>query len=89
MCRSHWFVPLFALGLGSVVFGAQAIAGHPGSGLVSLGIMAFAGIVVIIAIIVGFIVELAHGRNGNPYSWLGALGGVAYQAAILAMRLRG
>ena len=125
MCSSRWFLPLFALALGGVVFGAQAIGGRPGSGLVSLGIMAlaaavflfggrsetirglrgdgrderfqridihataFAGIVVIAAVIVGFIVELAHGHNGNPYSWLGALGGVAYLAAIVAMRLRG
>ena len=45
MCRSRWFLPLFALGMGGVIFGAQAIGGHPGSGLVSLGIMAFAGAV--------------------------------------------
>jgi len=125
MCSSRWFLPLFALALGGVVFGAQAIGGHPGSGLVSLGIMALAaavflfggrsetirglrgdgrderfrqmdihatalaGLAVILAVIVGFIVELAHGHNGNPYSWLGALGGVAYLAAIVAMRLRG
>ena len=124
-CRSKWFLPLFALAVGGVVFGAQAIGGHPGSGLVSLGIMAlfgavflfggrsetirglrgdgrderfrridihataFAGTVVITAVIVGFVVELAHGRDGNPYTWLGALGGLAYLAAIVVMRLRG
>lgn len=125
VCRSKWFLPLFALALGGAVFGAQAIGGHPGSGLVSLGIMAlfgavflfggrsetirglrgdgrderfrridvhataFAGTVVITAVIVGFVVELAHGRDGNPYTWLGALGGLAYLAAIVVMRLRG
>lgn len=125
MCRSRWFLPLFALALGGVVFGAQAIGGDPGSGLVSLGIMAFAGavflfggrsetirglrgdgrderfqqidihatafagIVIITAIIVAFVVELAKGQDGNPYSWLGALGGLAYIAAIVVMRLRG
>ncbi len=125
MCRSRWFLPLFALALGGVVFGAQAIGGNPGSGLVSLGIMAFAGAVflfggrsetirglrgdgrderfqridihatafagtvVIAAVIVGFVVELAHGRDGNPFTWLGALGGIAYLAAIVVMRLRG
>src|SRR5690349_21556487 len=98
VCRSKWFVPLLALALGGVVFGAQAIGGHPGSGPVSFGILAFtgvvflfggrsetirglrgdgrderfqridihatafAGMVVIAAIIVAFIVELAHGR---------------------------
>jgi hypothetical protein len=125
MCRSRWFLPLFALALGGVVFGAQAIGGDPGSGLISWGILAFtgaiflfggrsetirglrgdgrderfqridihatafAGIVIITAIIVAFIVELAKGQDGNPYSWLGALGGLAYIAAIVVMRLRG
>src|ERR1700751_1111485 len=105
ICRSRWFLPLFALALGGVVFGAQAIGGNPGSGLISWGILAFtgavfllggrseairglrgdgpderfylidihatpfAGIVIITAIIVAFIVELAQGRDGNPYSW--------------------
>ena len=125
MCRSRWFLPLFALALGGVVLGAQAIGGDPGSGLVSFGIMAFtgavflfggrsetirglrgdgrderfqridihatafAGTVVIAAVIVGFLVELANGRDGDPFSWLGALGGIAYLAAIVVMRLRG
>jgi hypothetical protein len=125
MCRSRWFLPLFALALGGVMFGAQWISGHPGAGLVSFAILAltgavvlfggrsetirglrgdmrderfqridihataFAGFVVIVAIIAGFLVELAHGRDGNPYTWLGALAGVAYIAAIVAGRLRG
>jgi hypothetical protein len=125
ICRSRWFLPLFALALGGVVFGAQAIGGNPGSGLISWGILAFtgavfllggrsetirglrgdgrderfqridihatafAGIVIITAIIVAFIVELAKGQDGTPYSWLGALGGLAYIAAIVVMRLRG
>jgi hypothetical protein len=107
------------------VFGAQAIGGHPGSGLVSWGILAFtgaiflfggrsetirglrgdgrderfqridihatafAGMVIITAVIVGFVVEMAKGRDGNPFTWLGALGGLAYLAAIVVMRLRG
>ena len=125
VCRSKWFLPLFALALGGVVFGAQAIGGHPGSGLVSLGIMAlfgavflfggrsetirglrgdgrderfrridvhataFAGTVVITAVIVGFVVELAQGKSGGTYGWLAAIGGLSYVAAIVVMRLRG
>ncbi len=50
---------------------------------------AFAGTVVIAAVIVGFLVELAHGRDGNPFTWLGALGGIAYLAAIVVMRAGG
>jgi hypothetical protein len=125
MCRSRWFLPLFAVFLGALLFGAQAIGGHPGAGLVSFAILAltgalvlfggrsetirglrgdmrderfqridihataFAGTVVITAIIAGFLVEMARGHNGNPYTWLGAVAGVSYLAAVVFMRLRG
>ena len=123
--RSRWFVPLLSVALGIVVFGAQWVGGDPGSGLVSLGIMAgfgalillggrsetirglrgdgrderfrmidihataLAGLAVILAIIVAFIVELAKGHNGNPYGWLGAIGGLTYLVAIVIFRIRG
>jgi hypothetical protein len=47
---------------------------------------AFAGLVLITAVIVGFIVEIANGRDGSPYGQLGALSGLAYIAAILIGR---
>ena len=50
---------------------------------------ALAGVAVILAIIVAFIVELAKGRSGNPYGWLGAIGGVTYLVAIVVFRIRG
>ncbi len=50
---------------------------------------AFAGSVVILAIIVAFVVEVAQGNNGSPYTWLGAVAGLAYIAAIVVLRLRG
>jgi drug/metabolite transporter (DMT)-like permease len=125
MCKSRWFLPLFAVVLGGAVFAAQAIGGHPGSGLVSWGILAavgalfafggrsetirglrgdgrderfqridihataVAGTAVILAIIVAVLVELARGRDPGPYGWLAAVGGVAYIAAIVVMRIRG
>jgi len=125
MTRSKWFLPLFAVVLGVVMLAAQWVGGNPGSGLVSLGIIAafgalillggrsetirglrgdgrderfrmidihataIAGLVVITAIIVGFVVELARGHDGNPYGWLGAVAGVAYLAAVAFMRIRG
>lgn len=125
MCKSRWFMPAFALVLGGAMFAAQAIGGHPGSGLVSFGVLAFtgalvlfggrsetirglrgdmrderfqridthatafAGTAVIIAIIVAFLVEVARGHNGNPFTWLGAIAGVSYLAAVIVMRLRG
>ena len=123
--RSRWFVPLLSVALGIVVFAAQWIGGDPGSGLVSFGIMAgfgalillggrsetirglrgdgrderfrmidihataLAGLAVILAIIVAFIVELANGHSGNPYGWLGAIGGSTYLVAIVVFRIRG
>jgi hypothetical protein len=50
---------------------------------------ALAGTVVIGAIIIAFIVEVARGHDGTPYSWLGAIGGLAYLIAVVALRLRG
>jgi hypothetical protein len=39
------FVPLFAVALGLVIFGAQWVGGDPGDGLVSLAIMTAFGAV--------------------------------------------
>ena len=123
--RSKWFLPLFAVALGLLLFAAQWVGGNPGSGVVSLAIMsafgalvlfggrsetirglrgdgrderfrqidihatALAGMVVLSAIIVAFIVEVARGNEGTPYSWLGAIGGLSYLLAVIGLRLRG
>jgi hypothetical protein len=123
--RSKWFLPLFAVALGLVMFAAQWIGGDAASGLVSLAIMtafgalvllggrsetirglrgdgrderfrridvdatAISGIAVITAIIIGFVVEVARGHSGSPYSWLGAVAGIAYLLAVVVLRLRG
>ena len=50
---------------------------------------ALAGLAVITAVIVAFLVEVARGHNGTPYTWLAALGGVTYLAAIIIFRIRG
>lgn len=49
---------------------------------------ALAGIAVITAIIVASAIELARGQDGRPYSWLGAIGGLAYLAAVVVLRAR-
>ena len=125
LTKSKWFVPMLSVALGIVVFAAQWIGGNPGSGLLSLGIMAgfgalillggrsetirglrgdgrderfrmidihataLAGLAVTLAFIVAFIVELAKGHSGNPYGWLGAIGGISYLVAIVVFRIRG
>lgn len=50
---------------------------------------AFAGVVVIAAVIVGFLVETARGHDGSPYTWLGALAGLSYLLAVAYLRWRG
>ena len=48
----------------------------------------FSGMVVILAVLVGFVVEIARGQDGTPYSALGAIGGVAYVLAVVFLRFR-
>jgi len=50
---------------------------------------AFAGIVVITAIIIAFVVEVARGNSGEPFTWLGAIAGLAYLLAVVVFRIRG
>jgi hypothetical protein len=49
---------------------------------------ALAGLAVITAILVAFAVEMARGEDGLPYSWLGAIGGLAYLVAVVVLRAR-
>ena len=55
---------------------------------IDLKATAFAGGVVLITIIGAFVVEIARGQDGLPYSWLGALGGLSYLGAVIALRMR-
>lgn len=55
---------------------------------IDLKATAFAGLALIIALITGFVVEVARGREGTPYTWLAAIGGFAYVFAIVWQRLR-
>ena len=56
--------------------------------MLDLRATAIAGFAGTLAIIGGFVYELAHGRSGMPYTWLGALVGVAYIIAVVVLRLR-
>jgi 4-hydroxybenzoate polyprenyltransferase len=48
----------------------------------------FAGLVLIFAVLGGFIVSLAQGHDGDPYSWLAAVTGVSYLGAVIYLRIR-
>jgi hypothetical protein len=56
---------------------------------IDIAATAIAGLVVITAIIGAFLVEVARGQDGSPYAALGAVGGVAYIAAVAVLRMRG
>jgi hypothetical protein len=48
-----------------------------------------AGLTLIFLVLAGFMVELARGRDGMPFSAMGAAAGVAYVAALVWGRFRG
>ncbi len=50
---------------------------------------ALSGNAAIAAILIGFVVEVSQGHSGMPYTWLGAVAGIAYLTAIVVLRLRG
>ncbi|MGH3001649.1 MAG: hypothetical protein ACRDM1_03095 [Gaiellaceae bacterium] len=50
---------------------------------------ALAGAAMIVATLLGALVELARGNDGGPYTWLAAVAGVAYLGSVMALRSRG
>ncbi len=80
-----------------VLFGgrSETIRGLRGDGRderfrqIDIHATAVAGLAVITAIIVAFVVELARGHDGNPYGWLGAIAGLSYLIAVIVFRIRG
>jgi hypothetical protein len=57
--------------------------------MIDLRATAFAGMVVLVAVIGGWLYEVANGEDGNPYGLLAALGGIAYLGAVALLRWRG
>jgi hypothetical protein len=53
-----------------------------------LNATALAGMAVILAVVGMSMWEWAHGRDGSPYSQLGAVAGVSYLGALLLLRWR-
>ena len=50
--------------------------------------VAYTGIVLIVCIIGGWLYEIARGEDGNPYTLLGAVGGLAYVVSVALLRRR-
>jgi hypothetical protein len=56
---------------------------------IDLQATAVAGLAVIVALIVAWLVATARGQSGSPYDWLLAIGGLAYALAVAFFRWRG
>ena len=92
---------LFGLGLMVVVGGAFWLVGTRSETVAGLldrrderinaidaSASLFAGMTVLAVVLGAFMVEIARGQDGMPYSALGAVGGAAYVAALVWGRLR-
>jgi hypothetical protein len=86
---------MVAMGLVFALGGrSETIRGLRGDGrderfaMIDLRASAFSGLAVIVAVLVGFVVEVGEGHSGNPYAWLAAIGGSVYVVAIWILRAR-
>jgi hypothetical protein len=57
--------------------------------LIQLRAATLAARLVLLAVVVGSLVEVTRGNSGAPYTWLSALGGVTFLASVLWQRSRG
>ena len=79
----------------SVAGRSETIRGLRGDGRderfaqIDLRATAVSGLALITAVIVAFLVEVARGHSGAPYTWLGALAGLTYILAVAYLRWRG
>ena len=93
---------LVALGVMVVFSAAIAIAGrrsetvrglldHRDERLAGIDVRATAvtAVVMILAVLAGFVVEVARGHDGSAYALIGAVGGLAYLGAVGYFRVRG
>lgn len=49
---------------------------------------AFTALAMIVMVLIGFVVAIAHGRSGWPYDMIGAVGALAYLRAVGYLRVR-
>jgi hypothetical protein len=56
---------------------------------IDLRATAVTAIVMILAVLAGFVIEVARGHDGQPYAIIGAAGGLAYLGAVAYFRIRG
>jgi hypothetical protein len=57
--------------------------------MIDLRATAFAGLTVIVTLVIAWMVNVANGHNGSPYDWLCVVAGLAYLAGVGYLRWRG
>jgi hypothetical protein len=84
-----------AFGLAVLLGGrSETVRGLRGDGrderfaMLDLRATAYTGLALIVAILVAFVVAVARGGSGEPYDWLGAIGGLAYLGSVVVLRVR-
>ena len=83
------FSALFYFGAGNETVGGIAAPGRDERwAMIHERAMAFAGRVIVLGLIVAWVIELANGNDGSPYSEIFAGGTIAYFAAALWLRSR-
>ena len=56
---------------------------------IDLRATAITGLVLVITLIVAWLVEIARGHSGSPFTWLGVVAGISYVLAVAFFRWRG
>jgi peptidoglycan biosynthesis protein MviN/MurJ (putative lipid II flippase) len=55
---------------------------------IDLRATAFTALAMIAVVLVAFVVQIARGQSGWPYSMIGFVGGVSYVGAVIYLRIR-
>ena len=89
-------VVMACLGLfAALAGGSETIRGLRGDGRderfaqIDLRATTITRLVLIVAVITGWLVEIARGHSGSPFDWLGAVGGSTHILAVPILRWRG
>ena len=97
-CRRWWYglAVLADFGLIMLLLGSRSetirgltVARDERFAQLDLRATALSGLVMLLAALVFWLVEVAHGHNGHPYDWLLAIGGLAYLVSFVFFRWRG
>ena len=56
---------------------------------IDLRATAVTALAMIAVVLVAFVVQIARGHSGWPYSMIGAVGGLSYVGAVIVLRIRG